>query len=194
MTALPLLLGLSLLAPAGSGHGAHEHGVTSLDIVIEASQMLVVLDGAGYNFVGFERAPASAEENEAIVQALSELSRPQALFGLPEAARCAVSNSLYEGLPSADWSASDVDALEHRDDGHGHEGGHGHHHGKAHGNWRISLRFDCDQPEVLRALQPRLFEAFPRTQELRWQLVSGSHQDGGRLQSPGGRIGLLPSR
>lgn len=168
--ALPLLL-LPVLTDA---HGAHEHGIGQLDLVVDGDLIQAELSGPGHNFVGFERAPRDEAERGAIAAARERLELGASLLGLPEAARCLRDDFALEGLP---------------DDGHGHD-----HGDEAHGDWRVRWRYRCEQPQALRQLDLGLFDAFPHTSELRWQLVVGSFQDGGRASAAAPRIGLLPTR
>lgn len=179
MRSIAALLGLSLALPLGAqDHGSHEHGLSTLDLAIDTNRLQAVLQGPAHNFVGFEHWPEGEAERVRVESARSALSEGEALLGLPQAAGCQQQRLEMEGVPEA-WA----DAGQATDAAAG-----------AHRNWRIDYRFLCDQADVLRYIEPRLFEAFKHTSELRWQLISGSHQDGGSLQAPGERIGLLPSQ
>jgi hypothetical protein len=168
--ALPLLL-LPLLAGA---HGAHEHGIGQLDLVVDGDLIQAELSGPGHNFVGFERAPRDASERAAVADARERLQQGASLLGLPEAARCIRQDFHLEGVPD--------DAHQHTESG------------DLHGDWRVRWRYRCELPNALRQLELGLFDAFPHTGELRWQLVVGSFQDGGRASAAAPRIGLLPPR
>lgn len=179
MRSIAVLLGLSLTLPIGAqDHGSHEHGVSTLDLAIDTNRLSAVLQGPAHNFVGFEHLPEGEAERVRVEAARSALSDGEALLGMPEAAGCQQQRLEMEGVPEA-WADVDkaADAAA---------GGHRH--------WRIEYRFLCEQADGLQYIEPRLFTAFKYTSELRWQLISGSHQDGGSLQTPGGRIGLLPAR
>lgn len=180
MRSTAVLLGLSLALPLGAqNHGSHSHGVSTLDLAIDRNRLSAVLQGPAHNFVGFEQLPHSEVERVGVETARSTLVEGETLLGLPKAAGCQQQHLALQGVPDA-WAdaaqpLADAAAGTHR-------------------NWRIEYRFLCEQADALRSLEPRLLEAFGQTRELRWQLISGSHQDGGSLQTPGGRIGLLPSR
>jgi hypothetical protein len=178
MRSLIALLGLSLALPLGAqNHGSHEHGISTLDLAIDTHRVSALLQGPAHNFVGFEQWPNSEMERVRVEAARSALAEGETLLGLPRLAGCQQQRLEMEGVPDA-WAAaaemqSDAAAATHR-------------------NWRIEYRFLCGHADALRSLEPRLFETFKHTSELRWQLISGSHQDGGSLHPPGGRIGLPP--
>lgn len=179
MRPLVALLGLSVALPlAAQVHGSHEHGLSTLDLAIDSKRLIAVLQGPAHNFVGFEHLPEGEAERVRVEAARSALSDGETLLGLPQAAGCQQQRVTMEGVPEA-WAdtrgAADAAAGTHRD-------------------WRVEYQFLCDQADALRYIEPGLFQTFKHTSELRWQLISGSHQDGGSLQAPGGRIGLLPVR
>lgn len=59
--ATSLLLATSAGAAAGEHreHGAHEHGVAQLNLVLEGEKLLIELASPGVNIVGFEHAPGA---------------------------------------------------------------------------------------------------------------------------------------
>jgi hypothetical protein len=71
----------------GAGH-AHEHGVSQLNVALDGQQLALVLAGPGYNFVGFEHAPASDEDKRKTADVSALLAKPAQLFALPAAAQC----------------------------------------------------------------------------------------------------------
>lgn len=181
MTSIAVLLGLGLVLPfAAQDHGSHEHGVSTLDLGIDTNRLIVVLQGPAHNFVGFEHSPSNEAQRQRVESALAALAEGEWLFGLPQAAGCQQQRLEHEGIPDP---RSDPAQAPPGDASAG-----------AHRNWRIEYRFLCEQVDSLGGIEPRVFDTFEHTSELRWQLISGSHQDGGSLRAPGGRIGLLPSR
>ncbi len=178
MRSIAVLLGLGLVVPlAAQEHASHEHGVSTLDLAIDTNQVNAVLQGPAHNFVGFEQLPHSEAERVRVEAARAALAEGGTLLGLPADAGCRQQSIELEGVPDAWAAAPQVPS----DDAAG-----------SHHAWRIEYRFHCATADALRSLEPVLFRTFRHTSELRWQLISGSHQDGGSLHAPGGRIGLLP--
>lgn len=159
-------------------HGAHVHGQSQLDIAVVGGTIEFQLDGAAHNFIGFERAPASAEETARVEAARALLATGDALFALPPQAGCRQQEQRVSApLPEA------------KPDGHGHD--HGHDHAQsAHANWQAYHRFECARPEALDGLQVRVFEHFPETTRIDYQLVSERAQTGGRLGPGEDRVSL----
>jgi len=69
---------------------AHEHGIGTLNIAIEAPLVVMEFHAPGADIVGFEYAAKSDADLAAISAALKTLEAPLDLFVLPKAARCAV--------------------------------------------------------------------------------------------------------
>ncbi len=182
---------------ASREQGAHEHGAARLDIALAGSTLELQLEGAAYNFVGFERAPEGAEEVGRVEQARLLLNNASALYGWDSAAGCTAEAARIDTtLPDA---ATDGDGHDHAHEhnhahGHDHEHGHdGHDHGHGgHSNWRSYHRFVCSQPGSLGAIEVRLFQQFPKLERIDYQLVTDTAQDGGRLAPGQSVIRLQP--
>ena len=69
---------------------AHEHGVASLNLVVDGGQLIIELDSPAANIVGFEHMPGSAEDFAALADARKQLLRADALFAITDAAGCAL--------------------------------------------------------------------------------------------------------
>lgn len=117
--------------------GAHVHGAAELDVAVDAGSgaALVVLSGAAYNFLGFERAPASDEERAAIDAAYAAFELAPVAF--PAAAGCTLATVDIEAKRGGhDRSHRHDHGGDHDHDGHdhGHQHGHGHDHSDDHGH------------------------------------------------------------
>lgn len=172
--------------------GAHEHGAARLDIALTNGSLELQIEGAAFNFVGFERAPEGAQEVARVEQARLLLNNASALFGWESAAGCSTQSSRIDAnLPEPAHEHEDVHAhaeARHSDPDHaGHDHGHG-----VHGNWRSYHRFSCSRPEALGAIEVRLFQHFPELKRLDFQLVTDTAQSGGRLEPGQSVIRLNP--
>lgn len=203
MRRLPLALTLScLITPAlaaeeGRAQAAHEHGAARLDVALSGGTLELQLEGAAFNFVGFERAPESAEEVARVDAARARLGDGSVLYALPSAAACVAGTPRVQAElpPPASASAQDHEHAEHEHahahaehahDEHPHDdhdhAEHSHDHAHAgHSNWRSYHRFDCANPQALNTLGLSLFAHFPELQHIDYQLVTDTTQAGGRL-------------
>jgi hypothetical protein len=209
MHRLPLVLTLTcLITPALATEGsraqaAHEHGAAQLDIALSGSTLELQLEGATFNFVGFERAPESAEEVARVDAAKARLGDGSTLYALPSAAACVAGVPRVQAELPQPASAS-VHDHDHADHDHAHdehqhvEHADGHAHAEhshddahaGHSNWRSYHRFDCAKPQALNALTLSLFAHFPELQHIDYQLVTDTTQTGGRLTPADNEIPL----
>lgn len=122
----------------GAGQ-AHEHGVSQLDVALDGQQLALVLAGPGYNFVGFEHAPASDEDKRKTADVSALLAKPAQLFALPAAAQCTPTLAKVTP-PSHDDHDHDHKAGNDKDKAHdhshaaakpAHDHAHDHSHDKA---------------------------------------------------------------
>ncbi|MGV3652109.1 MAG: ZrgA family zinc uptake protein [Devosia sp.] len=195
----PALLVVALAGPAWAqmrSAGAHAHGASSLTIAQEAAaggswiEMRLVAPGA--DIVGFERAPASAEERQRLDAALEVLEDPLTLFGFVPQASCTV------GSAEVRFTADQEDGPEHEegedhDNEHGHEE-HGHnvhgHGGEGHAEIIADYRLDCPDLTEIAGIRLGLFEQFDGMASVDVQMVST--QGAGRLtlswERPEGRF------
>ncbi len=90
---------VAVLASPASGQperrqlGAHQHGHGTMSIAIDGPLLIMELDVPAADILGFEHAPATAEEKAAAEQALAALRDPLSLFTPPAGARCQVQDA-----------------------------------------------------------------------------------------------------
>ncbi|MDZ7752798.1 MAG: DUF2796 domain-containing protein [Gammaproteobacteria bacterium] len=101
------------------GHGAHVHGLATLNVAREGHEVHIGLDSPAVNIFGFEHAPTSPAERDAVTQALGRLEAGTALFGFPARAACTLKSHTVDSplLMAA---------------GHGHTQGHTQGHTEGH--------------------------------------------------------------
>ena len=147
--AAALVLAVPLVAQAQRELGAHRHGHGTVNLAIEGARVLIELEAPGADIVGFEHAPRSAAEREAVATATATLKAPLALFTLPEEAGCRVEKAEVE-LEGAG----------------GHAGERGHGHGEAptagHTEFHAEYTLACTRPDAISTVAFPYFEAFPR--------------------------------
>lgn len=169
LSAVIALCGIASAAPAQHRHQeAHEHGVGHLDVAFDGGNLELQLEGPGENFVGFEHAPATAQEMAAVRVAEQRMRKATALFSLPAAAGCTLRRAAV--TPPAAAKTSGV-GDEHHDE------------------WAASYAFACKTPTALKELDAAgVFRAFPDTRELQVQVIGPAGQTGLTLTPKASKI------
>ena len=171
---------------------AHEHGVASLNLVVDGSQVSLELDSPAANLVGFEYQPSTDKDRATVARVKAALEQADGLFTLTAAADCQLQQV---ELDSPLFAAHDHEEREHEHEDHDHDE-HDHHdadehahddeheHEHEHGEHAdIEGRFDyvCAAPEQLEALTLPLFNDFPAMQRIQVQAITASGQHGAVL-------------
>ena len=204
LAALPMLVAGAAFAASEDGHrehGAHEHGRGTLDVALEGEELVVELRMPAVNVVGFEHAPGTDAEREAVRQALARFEDPAAVLVPSPDAECAP-EGVEAGFPgmgpvgSREHHDEDEHGHEHEEDGHEHEedGRAGdkdedehHEHGhdehepgesgaEAHSELRATYRFHCHAPERLDRIQVHVFELLHDAEEIEVRVVTPTLQ------------------
>ena len=87
------LVALMALPPAVQAQEAHVHGHGTLDVAVEGTKILLVLEAPGADLVGFEGMGETAEELAAEQTARSALNDALTLFGIPGGAGCTIAET-----------------------------------------------------------------------------------------------------
>lgn len=153
----PLALFLAVVSASGiaSAAGAHQHGVAQLTVAAEDNRLELELSSPLESLVGFEHEPRSEKERKAVQAMKDNFRKPETLFAPSAAAQCTATPAEVE-LPGGDSK-----------DGHA--------------DMHAAVTFECRTPAALKDLDVRLFEAFPRLQRLKVQLVAAGKQSGMEL-------------
>jgi len=166
------LLAAALATGAGRAATApaHEHGVLHLDLAIEAQGYSVQMETPLDNLVGFERAPRSEAERQAVAAALARLRDAARLFATEPAAGCRPAKVTLESAALGEGTGAAAA------DAHGHA------------DLDASYAFDCTQTDRLAWLDVDLFEAFPRVQRIEVQIAAPGGQFKRTLRRPARRL------
>jgi hypothetical protein len=153
------LLILSALAfvPPVIADPAHVHGEAKLEIIVDGSELAIRFESPLDGLLGFERAPRSAAEKQAVQTMMAKLQDAARLFPLPPEAGCTAQAPKIESPVFADKAAAghlDLDA---------------------------DYRWNCAKPAALRAFETRLFAEFPRLKRIKLDFVGPAGQKSGRL-------------
>lgn len=190
----------SSLAQEHRQHGTHEHGASRLNLVQDGAEIHVELESPAANIVGFEHAPATEADREALGQAIATLRDGDRLFRFSENAACRLAAArvktplMDDDGGKAHWHEEhDPHEAEHEphDDQHQEErphpeGQHPHEeehedHAETHADITAEYHFTCKRPENLKQLNVGLFRAFPATERLEVQFITGSRQSAAKL-------------
>lgn len=170
-----LALWLLLCAPlaALAGGSAHVHGVGTLDIAVDAKNIIVQFDTPLDNLVGFERAPRTDAERKRVDEAVARLRAGDQLFKFDPAALCKLAtvelNSAALGLGKQGAAAAK--------DGHA--------------ELEASWQFDCNDAAKAAYVDVGLF-AFNQLKRVQLQLALPKGQLKRELKRPDTRIVLGP--
>lgn len=159
LAAALVAVGLTSVSSAmGQSHGAHVHGIGSLAIALEGTRVDLELELSGADTVGFEHAPSTQRETEAVEAAVKTLNSPDQLFRFPKQAGC-----------TGRVMSLESDLLKHD---HGHA---------EHAEFHVRYQFTCARPDAIAYLDVGLFEAFPATRELDVTAITPTGQRAGEL-------------
>jgi hypothetical protein len=162
---------MGALAGAARAGGAHEHGVARLDVAVEPTRIVLLLDAPLDVLVGFERAPRTADEKALAAAVLTRLRDVGALLRIDPAAGCAPVRVDITAPELGAGRAAPGAAAGHADLG-------------------ASYEFTCPRAEAAGFVELSLFEAFPRLQRLQVQTAGAKRQTHAMLRRPARRLEL----
>jgi len=169
---LPLCLAAALAQPAFAhgtqddhdehehgSLGAHVHGESHLDLAQTDTGLELQWRSPAADLVGFEHAPSSQAEQDAVAALRQTLENPQALVKLPAAAEC----KLAEATVVSPLFAADAKASGHLD-------------------VAASMSFSCSKLAALDSLDlSGWFARFPNSHSVEVQAIVASGQKGAAL-------------
>ena len=173
-------------AQAHRAHGPHEHGVGSLNLVVDGSVVEIELESPAANIVGFEYAPKDDAERATLDRAVATLKDGERLFGFPAAAGCRLTRSSVNSTLLGDTPTAEADHEGHEDhddspttqtdhEAGDHAAGDDH---ETHADLDADYCFACRDTARIDQVEVRLFEAFASTQRLRVQFATAKGQGG----------------
>ncbi|MFZ2649214.1 MAG: DUF2796 domain-containing protein [Burkholderiaceae bacterium] len=174
VAALSLLLAQPLAAQAQAR--AHQHGVATIDVAIDAGTLSLRLEAPLEALFGFERAPRSDAERKAVQAVVARLNAADVLFRPDTAAGCTLERV---ELTSAVLKIGHVAATAPR----GAEA--------EHADLESEVEFSCKQIAKLAGIDIGLFEAFAFLQRIDVQIATPKGQFKRSLKRPQRRIALL---
>ena len=172
-----LLLSAPAAAEESRSMDAHEHGVGSLNIAIDGTTVAMEFEAPGADIVGFEYAAESAEDRQAIDDAVAVLARPLDLFSMPPAAECTVTEAKASLVMEEDAHDHGEEHASH--DEHDHEEEHASHdeHDEdeaGHTEFHAEYVLNCANPRSIDEIAFGYFEKFPNALELEVQVLTSA--------------------
>lgn len=165
------ILSLSSAAAHAAGH-AHVHGLAKLDVAIDAGKLSLGLESPLDNLVGFERAPRTDAERQAVDKAVAALRDAGSMFRIDPAGQC---KSVKVDLASAALKLGNPDPAEVA---------------AGHADIDGSFEFDCVDAAKAKWIDVGLFR-FERLQKLQVQVAIPSGEFRRDLARPTSRLSLV---
>lgn len=153
--ALCVQLALTATADEIESHDAHEHGVASLNVGIDAGIVEIEFDSPAVNVVGFEHAPRTDAERAAASKAEHTLQNAGRLFVFDSDAECRVTSAK---VSAPTWGESE-----------------------GHTEYQAQYAFRCAKPQQLRAIDVRLVNELAPQTRVRVQIAGGGAQSSAQL-------------
>ena len=130
--------------------GAHEHGVGTLDVAVEGTDIAMELRAPGADIVGFEHPATTDDDRARIDAAIDTLETPQDVFRWTDAAQC-------------DLVRAEATLLGAEEEHYAHG---------THTEFHAEYRFSCVDPSQVRQINFGYFALFPNARLLEIQLIS----------------------
>jgi hypothetical protein len=162
-----LVFGLAATATPRAAEHAHQHGVVSLNVAVEASSISLQMEAPLDSLVGFEHAPRNSAQSQAVQAMFERINSPQKLFGVDAAGECTLKSH------SAESDALKQDGVKKADGA------------DEHADLDVSVKFDCKRASAVRSVDlSGLLAAFPRIQRIDAQIASPAGQFKQSLRRP----------
>ena len=204
-------LAIACSTPAIAQQSAHVHGFASINLAIDDEELQIEFVSPAESIVGFEYEPSTAAERKAMADAIALLGNPAKLFALPASAGCELHEVEAERHAEGEHEEhSEHDEDEHakhdeHDDEHDEDehakhddhdedeyakhDDHGDEHasedsgaGESHSEFHAHYHFDCKNTAI-ETIDLRLFETWPRIEEVRVQALTPRGQIGGNIDA-----------
>ena len=143
-------------------HHAHQHGVATLEVAVDASRLVLRFRSPAMSLVGFEHRPRSAQDHAAVSQAMDRLRDPAAQFQPSADASCRVAKS--EVTPP-DWE-----------------------HPSGHSEFAADYEFDCQRQAALQHLDVRLLQHLDPETKIQVQVAAPDGQHSTELTRSNTRL------
>jgi len=126
-------------------HGAHVHGMATLDLVMDGQELMIHLQSPLMNFLGFENQPETEQQKAIYQDMLQQLEMLDVLLTV-------------EGSTCLAESIEIDEPFDHPDEA-------------GHADLDVSYFLRCEQPDKITGLKINLFDMYNRLETLQVQMV-----------------------
>lgn len=182
-------LALSALAclPA-TAHEAHVHGIAALDVTIDNQQLTLNLHSPLANLIGFEHAPNTDKDRQAVRDMAARLRKPGVSFVPAAAAKCSLTGVKLSAGPIPAHLLGEPEHTTKQKHTHTHD--HQHAPGDAHADLTGTYVYSCANMHQLQYIDVPLLTAFTGFNRLDVQVVTPTRQQAATLNASSNRIQL----
>jgi hypothetical protein len=145
-------------------HEAHQHGVASLNWVMDDNTLQVLLDSPAMNLLGFEHEPHDEEDKMRVDKVMEQLKNPDNVL-------------MFNG---GDCKLLSVE-IENPFEEEAHEHGQVHEHETEHSDITAEYLFSCEQSAELTAIEITLFDTFSGFEKIDTQWIVNNQQGAATL-------------
>ena len=175
------LSSLSLAHAQQANLGAHVHGVSELNIVIEGNKLEMQLRSPTINIVGFEHKASTAQQIRKVKQSEVKLHDHKSLFSFSSGG-CKLTQAKIDLSDLIEHKTTEKDAHTH--DHHKNDLDHSHEHEDEHGDHSEIVAhyyYDCEDMDELSSISLGFFDVFPVMQQIKSMLITTSGQGAASL-------------
>jgi hypothetical protein len=164
--------GLAICAwwPPGASAAPHDHGTAQVQVALEGEQLTLTMQLPQESLVGFEHAPRTSAQRQAMADALARLRQSGDLIQPDAEARCRPTKTEVKD-PHEPRGASAGAAADHAD-------------------VEVEIGFRCAQAAQLRTLGIGLLETFPRLKRVQAVVATPQGQRKFTLRRPARELKL----
>lgn len=170
----------AIVYPLSAAHAhssrAHVHGEATLTVAIDGPTVTLEFDSPLDNLVGFEHAPRTDKQKQAMADMAARLNEAGKLFVLDAAAGCEAAGVKLTPAATATAPAAAAPAASAK--GEGGKAAHQAADKAAHKDQEAQFTFRCKDAAKLRSIEVKLFEAFSRLKRVKASVagVTGGKQ------------------
>jgi len=165
---------LSLAHAQQANLGAHVHGVSELNIVIEGDKLEMQLRSPALNILGFEHKASTEQQIKKVKQSEEKLNNHKALFSFSSGG-CRLTQAKIDLSDLIKHKTNEKDTHEH----HKNDLDHSHEHEDEHGDHSEIVAhyyYDCEDMDELSSISLGFFDLFPAIQQIKSMLITTSGQ------------------
>lgn len=172
------------LLSVGAASAQHLHGQIELGVVVEDQTLAIALRSPLADLMGFEHAPENDDQTQRLQRAVNLLTSAEAMFGLPESARCTIESIDIEGpeylelAASASTEEAGHHESDHQNDHHQdkHDDDHDHHddHDDKGGHAEVNAQYSwaCSDIDQLDAVEAHFTGQFESVENVEVQVLT----------------------